>query len=83
MLKKENEDNTNGRIYHARGMEELISFKHPYYPAIYRFNEQITLKFIWNHKSNPDKGHNWRYHSPDFKLTTEQYATGTMKQNRN
>jgi len=28
---KEVEDDANGKIYHAHGLEELILSKHPYY----------------------------------------------------
>jgi len=30
-LVKEIENDTNGKIYHVHGLEELISFKCPYY----------------------------------------------------
>ena len=56
---------TNGKIYHAHGLEELILLKWPYYPrqstdsvqslSKYRWHlntelEQIILKFLWKHK---------------------------------
>ena len=57
---KEIEDDTDRKIYHVHGLEELILLIWPYYLSqcnpfqntngIFHRTKQIILKFVWKHK---------------------------------
>ena len=44
-LKKETKEDTNGRMYHAHGLEELTSSKWPYYPKQFIDSMQSLLEY--------------------------------------
>ena len=44
-LKKETKEDTNGRMYHAHGLEELTSSKWPYYPKQFVDSMQSLLEY--------------------------------------
>ena len=45
---KEIEEDTNRKIFHAHGLEELILLKCPYYSKQYADSRQSLTKFQWH-----------------------------------
>ena len=51
-LMKEIEDDTNGRIYHVLGLEELILSKWPYYPRQCTDSMESLSNYQWHFSQN-------------------------------
>ena len=47
-MMKETEDHTDGKIYHATGLEELILLKWPYYPKKSTDSMQCLPNYQWD-----------------------------------
>ena len=47
-LRKEIKEDTNGRLYHVFGLEELTSSKWPYYPKQFIDSMQSLLEYPWH-----------------------------------
>ena len=45
---KEIENDTNGKIFHVHGLEDLILLKCPFYPKQSTDSEQSLSKFQWD-----------------------------------
>ena len=71
-LMKEIEDDTNGKIFHAHGLEELILLKCPYYPKQSKDSVQSLSKYQWSFSQNQN--------SPEICVESQQTPNSQSNQ---